>query len=133
MAKRFAYVSFGILSLVAAYQLGTVRASADWSGVGQIVGASGSFAYDSGGRIWRVGTDGWERWSPDLDLPVSPSEIKLLTKAGGLTEANVLITKDDELWAFHGYDNEWKYVGPFPGGPVSIDKQSWGATKGSFR
>ena len=31
MAKKFACVSFGILCLVAAYQLGAERASADWN------------------------------------------------------------------------------------------------------
>jgi hypothetical protein len=78
MAKRFAYVSFGILCLVAAYQLGAERASADWDPNGQIVGVlAHNTVWTTSGEAWKFFTlpQGWTR-QEENDLPVPASEIR---------------------------------------------------------
>jgi hypothetical protein len=137
MAKRFFYLSLGILCLVAAYQLGAERARADWDlqSPGQIVGANGpgESVYTADGTAWFVDPNGggWIRASDyqplwDLDLPVPAEDVKFLS-------ASVLITKTDEAWWFGWGPDEWQYVGPFPGAPVPVEKGSWGSIKGRFR
>ena len=137
MAKRFMYVSIGLLCLVTAYQLGAERAKADWDpqAPGQIIGANGpdQAVYTEDGTAWLVDPNGggWVRardYEPswDLDLPVPAEEVKFLSES-------VLITKTDEAWWFGWGPDEWTYVGPFPGGPVSQEARSWGSTKGQFR
>ena len=122
MAKRFAYVSFGILCLVAAYQLGAERATADWdlTSPGQIVGASGpaDAVYTADGTAWFVDPEqGWIKVSDfeplwDLDLPVPAEDVKFLGD-------KVLITKSEDAWLFQWGPDAWVHAGPFPGTPFA--------------
>ena len=93
MAKQFLYVAAGVFLLVAAYQLGTETASAEWdaSGPGHIIG--GAFAdggpwigFTASGEAWSTTPAvGWFR-RPDLDLPVAASEV---VEDGGMGHPDV--------------------------------------------
>jgi hypothetical protein len=83
MAKRFMFVSFGILCLVAAYQLGAEQARADWDPAvgGSVIGARFEIVYNGAGEAWMLSAPsigGWSR-QPESDLPVSVSEVKFLS------------------------------------------------------
>ena len=129
MAKRFAYVSFGILCLVAAYQLGAQRARADWdvSLSGDVVGTFGWDAvFDRAGQAWRLEpthTPQWER-APTFDLPVPTTQIKLMSNF-------VIITNDDRGWVLQG--SAWNDVGAYPGDPTPLAADSWAKIKGRYR
>ena len=128
MARRFAYISFGILCLTAAYQLGAERASADWDQTlsGQVVGIDGAIrVWDNAGRGWtvEVSPPEWVRVA-SLDLPVPVSEVKILA-------GNAFITYDDVAWVQSG--GQWVNCGPFPGGPIAVEQESAGSVKGKYR
>jgi hypothetical protein len=119
MAKRFMYVSIGVLCLVAAYQLGAKRAAAEWDGsaagiIGMgalpVPGPNGGVFYGADGAAWIVGPEAlWAR-REDLDLPVASAEVKFLdTDNAGTVSANiVLVTTSDVVWACIGYESgEW--------------------------
>ncbi|GJM43332.1 MAG: hypothetical protein DHS20C21_01740 [Gemmatimonadota bacterium] len=131
MARRFAYVSFGMLCLVAAYQLGARDARADWDndGPGFIIGAASGIG---GGRVWTadgksyrlLGSAGFERDVEWADLPIPTTNVKLLAD-------DILVSNDDDVW--QGASSAgWEYVGRL-GGPVSLAEGSWGETKAQFR
>ncbi len=140
MARRFFYVSLGILCLTATYQLGAERAGAEWDGgsPGDIIG--GAFAqggawigFTSAGEAWSVTPAvGWIRQF-DFDLPVSSSEVKFLDSNG---EIFVLITVSDVAWEYVAGVG-WFEVGPFPGGVVglqeALEASTWGRVKGRWR
>ena len=131
MAKRFMYVSIGVLCLVAAYALGTERARAEWNAdsPGQLVGmvsdGSSIFVFTRSGSAWTASNDaGWLGPASYADLPVPVDDVAMLGKW-------TIITKDDVLWVH--LSDHWESRGPFPGGPVSQEARSWGSTKGRFR
>ena len=130
MAKRFMYVSVGVLFLVAAYQLGVERARADWdiSVSGQIVGGDHYFWYTASGEAWYVDGSGWSRASGG-DLPLPGTDVKFLYR--DYSTAN-LVTHDDVAW-FWEASQGWTNMGPFPGGPVALDEESWGSVKAKHR
>ena len=125
MAKRFMYVSIGVMCLVAAYQLGVERARAEWnaSAPGQIVGGADDRWYTSAGECWYARPGGWTR-EATLDLPIPANEVKFF-------DTVTLISTSDVAWTWGGAS--WTEIGPFPGGPVSQEARSWGSTKGRFR
>ena len=127
MAKRFFYVSMGILALMVAYNLGARSAEADWDSTlpGEIIGAAGLTVYTCNGEAWDV-DQGWVR-KPDMDLPVPSSEVKILTSSGSVV---YLITQSEELYRTNG---GWSYYGPFPGSGTPTTKSSWGDVKRKFR
>lgn len=136
MAKRFMYVSVGVLCLVVAYQVGARDARADWGNFGQISGVTpGSSTQQdflfvsSAGEAWMREYAGWIRRA-DLDLPVPASDVKFL-EGMGQGDSYVLVTNDDSIWVW--FSGEWEPSDPLPGGPVSLDEQSWGKTKAGFR
>jgi hypothetical protein len=131
MAKRFFYVSFGILCLVAAYQLGAEQARADWDSTtsGVVVGGGGEVWYARDGVAWQLSSDDtWRRW-PEADLPVPFSGVTFFDQ-----EYNgdpVRVTAGDEVWFWQA--GAWQLADPFPGGPVSLDGASWGKVKVGYR
>ena len=146
MARKFFLVSLGILALAIAYNLGAERARADWDATapGQIIGGgmnnvNDSRWYTATGEAWTLDRHGWERgeWEARTDLPVPANQVKFLNFEGGSGGFGVhLITVDDVGWTIHTAHpthGEWTEVGPFPGGPVTVDPQSFGKTKGSYR
>ena len=137
MAKRFAYVSFGILCLVASYQLGVERAKADWdhSGTGAIVGGDFRTYFGAAGDAWRINhsTASWDR-TEEFDLPFPASEVKFYSQASWDGGVLFLVTKDDEAWfKLPSPQYAWEYVGLLPGTPVSLQSQSLGGTKSKYR
>jgi len=124
MTKRIFYLSLSLLCLVCAYQLGADRARADWdTGLpGQVIGLDYKIAWAADGSCWSVEFTGWERHDVG-DLPVPVGDVKLLSD-------NTLITNSDVAYR-HG-EGAWHYVGPFPGGPVPLQSESWGKVKGRY-
>lgn len=59
--------------------------------------------------------------------------MKLLLGVGSQHDPYIVITQTDEAWAFHGSDDEWTHIGPFPGGPVAPDQEFWGKVKTKHR
>jgi hypothetical protein len=126
MAKRFAYISFGLLCLVAAYQFGASQAVGSAAGSEILAMDHSGWFLDSSGQVWNVVTPAlgsWTRW-PTYDCPVPVSEVKYWG-------AHSLLTWADVAWAHDGFN--WHEVGPFPGGPVTVDDESWGRMKERFR
>lgn len=137
MAKKFMYASLGVMCLCISYSLGANSASAEWDSSlsGQVIG----FAQDNSpnqayvvarnGDLWAIETvGGWtQRNLPsEQQLPVSVEDIKFY---GG----NVLVTNGDEAWVDQGFGVGWVSFGVFPGPPVGIERESFGAVKGLFR
>lgn len=145
MARRFMYVSIGVLCLVAAYQMGAERARADWNPAGgQIIGgdmvsANQSRWYTAAGEAWKLSSSGWERgdWEMLIDLPVPATEVKFVTGEAASVGFGVhLITVDDVAWTIFTAgpsSGQWQEIGPFPGGPVSLDQESWSKVKAKHR
>lgn len=129
LAKRFFYVSMGILALMVAYHLGAVKATASFSS-GQIVGLWGYHAHTEAGDAWALYPSTWSR-DPAYDLPVPVSDVKFI---GGDRDGGAwLVTRSDEGWV--RYDAGWQSLGSFPGGPTSVPPMSpvsWGEVKGQF-
>ncbi|MBZ0269316.1 hypothetical protein K8I85_14275 [bacterium] len=138
MAKRFMYMSIGVLCLVAAYQIGVERARAEWSvGTGgQVIGGgvsatAESIWYGTSGEAWTMSSSGWVRQAA-FDLPVASSEVEFLDSGDGHSKVVHLITTADVGWIC--VDGEgWQEIGPFPGGPVALDQESWGKVKAKHR
>jgi hypothetical protein len=129
MAKRFFYTSLGILCLVAAYQLGAERARADWdpAATGAVAGGDHLYWFSAAGEAWSVSSGGWQRETA-RDLPIPASQVQFLFMDAA--EAS-LVTTDDVGWYWTA--GSWASIGPFPGGPVSLDGASWGSVKGGYR
>jgi hypothetical protein len=133
MAKRFAYVSFGLLCLVAAYQLGAGRARADWNVTGTIVGGDFRTYFAANGEAWTLneGSRAWER-NPTEDLPVPASNVKFFSQSGWIGGYGYLVTTSDEGWVKGGGPAPWEYVGQLPG-PVALPSEFWGRTSQESR
>ena len=134
MAKRFMYLSIGLLCLVAAYQLGAVNAEAEWdcSAAPGFCGGWAGMWFDSSGLAYSGMVHNGGQREPDYDLPVPPGEVAFLE---GSTFIGYLLTKSGEAW-YHddgGTTTEWQYLTTLPGGPVSQQSESWGGVKGRHR
>ncbi|GJM44529.1 MAG: hypothetical protein DHS20C21_13710 [Gemmatimonadota bacterium] len=135
MAKRFAYVSFGVLCLVTVHEMEAKDARAGWNADGQIWGTT---AFGGGAHLVIASSgEGWSHqpfgaWTrhEELDLPVPVTQVKFVEGAGDPGNF-LLVTKDDSVWWF--FETGWHQSEPFPGGPVSLGAQSWGETKANFR
>ncbi len=129
MAKNFLYVAAGFFLLVAAYQLGTQRAAADWAGTGWVVGtADGRLVWNALGEAYSDNSfAGWNR-EPAADLPVPPADVKIVE--GGYQGWFCLVTHEDVVWRWRG---EWTRKDPVPGGPVPVREQTFGKTKAAHR
>jgi hypothetical protein len=128
MTKRLFYLSLSLLCLVAAYQLGADRAGATWDPNvgGEIVGGWAYWWYTTSGEAWSATPEnGWER-DAQFDLPVPASQVKFI-------QGGHLLTIDDVAWSNYGDGAGWRYVGPFPGGPVPLETDSWGKVKERYR
>jgi hypothetical protein len=128
------------------YQLGASRASADWSPNpgGQIIGgdmvtSNQSRWFSTSGDAWKLSSSGWERgdWEMRVDLPVPPTDVIFLVgESTAIGFGMHLITNDDVAWTIFtvgSSDGQWQEVDPFPGGPVSLERVSWGAVKARSR
>jgi hypothetical protein len=129
MARRFFYVAAGLFLLVAAYQLGVSRAVADWSGAGWAIGtADGRLVWNALGEAYSDDYGvGWNREAA-ADLPVPSVDVKIVE--GGYYGWFYLVTHDDVVWKWTGV---WTREDPGPGGPVSVNSQSFGKTKATYR
>jgi hypothetical protein len=139
MTKRLFYLSLSLLCLVSAYQLGADRAMAEWdaNAIGAIIGlttngpSGDGLVYTSAGEAWALRSNAaWvrESWVEVYDLPVLASEVKFIDDAHGII---YLITTSDEGWVLNG--STWVSAGPFPGGPVPLQSDSWGKVKDRYR
>lgn len=132
MAKRFMCVSIGVFLLVAAFELGASRVRAEYNpGTQGLVAAfaaigSGGRAYGASGEAWSVQVGApWTR-QPQLDLPVPLGEVKFL-------DENAFVTQSDVVWGFNTGTQTWEDLGSFPGGPVTLEQESWGRVKAKHR
>ena len=48
-------------------------------------------------------------------------------------ELFILITTADDAWEFADNGLGWFQIDSFPGGPISIESESWGRVKESYR
>ena len=139
MAKKFAYISFGMLCLVAANQLGggargrvslgpqSAAAGVVIEDVG-IVSQFGELLLDSNGDVWGIFGGCWLPFSTSAGpLPVPVSDLKFW-------HPNTIVTKSNVLWreADDG-GGGWINCGPWPGGPIATESESWGGVKGKYR
>jgi hypothetical protein len=119
--KRFAYTSFGLLCLAAAYNIGAQHARAEWNAApaGRVVGGHGNFWYNTEGQAWNCQvSSGFVRW-PEQDLPVPVAEVRFM-------DAGYLVTTSDDVWEF---GDGWQLIGTFPESPVTVRSDTWGAIK----
>jgi hypothetical protein len=127
MARRFFYISLGVLALAIAWNLGAMNARADWDpgGSGCIAGLHWRYVYDYLGRCWHVSESGAWNPEPGLDIPVPAAQVKFF-------EDMVLVTTTDQVW--HHVSTGWELADPFPGcGGTALEKSSWGGIKKQFR
>ena len=130
MAKRFFFVSAGVLCLMLAaavgFHMGSTSARASYvlttTGIRAINGAS--YLLDENNQVWEFpGPDGtWTR-AATYDPPVPIENIKFWN--GG-----ELITWGNVAWREGG---GWHNCGPWPGGTVPTNQSTWGATKEQFK
>jgi hypothetical protein len=83
---------------------------------------------DSSGQVWNVTTPElgvWTRW-PGYDVPVPVAQIEHWG-------AHSLLTTDGTVWAHDDALDTWINCGPVPGGPISVESKSWGASKEAYR
>lgn len=128
MAKRFFYVSMGVLALAVAYLLLAVDpVEADWDegGLSCVAGGDGLYWYDQSGSAYRMNPSSyqWETAS-DRDLPISVSSVSFF---GTLDDSHdrILITASGETWIFNAYG--WQTVGSFPScGGTATKNECWG-------
>ena len=113
MAKRFFYISLGILALAVAWSLVAVsaRASTDGDEHACVAVGDGLWWFSNSGEAFKLGTGGnWSR-EADHDLPVPPGQIRYLGNLGdqitltGGQVSLILITNSNEFWA-------WGFVKP---------------------
>ena len=127
MARRFFYLSMGILELAGAYHLGAARTEAQLA-AGSLIHSMdyAGWFLDTSGQVWNTGSpkpDTWTRW-PAYDIPIPVGDVRLWGPQS-------LITWDDVAWAHDGA--AWTEVGPFPGGSVSVEAKTFGSVKGQFK
>lgn len=129
-ARRFLFISLGILALSIAYHLGgdIARADRDDSNLGAIRLCTGPAVVSQAGEMWVFrgggGTGFWERF-PLLNPPVPTSEIKFYESGGQL-----IITRSDEAWWFS--NGNWANYGAPPLSPTPTKSPSWGQLKGGL-
>ena len=133
MAKKFMYVCFGILMLMAAFHLGGQYGSAetmvDHSGTGivaistQRAGPAIDVLLDNGEQWSHWMGAGWEHSASVYDTPVSPSGIKFWAY-------NLLVTNSNELWTLGG--GVWTNYGAPPTGSSLTEPTTWGKIKAEF-
>jgi len=139
LARRFFYVSLGILALAVAYHLGATRATAEWnhSVPGEIVGFASRggicYAFSQSGQAWGLDSpSGWTR-EPTVDLPVPVSDVKFCV---GSTINLFIVTNSDEVWS-QDWANGWVSMPAFPGGSTGVsaptlEPTTWGKLKGEY-
>lgn len=71
----------------------------------------------------------WNRFSAG-DLPVPSNEVELLS--GGPGGEFMVVTATDQVWWTTG-SGVWIQMDQVPGGPVSIEGQSFGKAKAAYR
>ncbi len=129
-AKTFMYVSFGVLALVAAFQLGASVSKADFNPqAGWIVGITGTdTVLTDDGRVWN-----WQHlpevWGVQndglYDLPMPLSQVAMWASH------NAFVSVDGEVWANQS-GTGWVNRGA-PDGPVPVRSQSASELKSMFR
>jgi hypothetical protein len=135
MARRFFYVSLGILALALAYQLGARQSEAQAFGSGPIAFVSASdpqYIWDSSDQCWRregpAGTE-YSFWAYSFDMPFPPSSV---IDHVHWNSRDLFVTDAGVVWEFTPGGAIWTVVGTFGGGPVTVEDESWGAIKEMF-
>ena len=137
MARRFFYVSLGILALALAYNLGASRTEAQSSGTTVVLGLAGDVVWDGSGQAWEIqSASQWDR-VPEWDVPVPAAEVLFIqTRGSGFIGFFAdLGTANGEVWGFNSNSPapHWTYRGQVPGSPVPVEGSSFGAIKGSYK
>jgi hypothetical protein len=104
MAKKFLFVSLGILALAAAYQLGATRTEAQQGGV--------TFA----------------GISVDANVPITTA-----ITTGGDVYARGAFPNCDGSWFGPGCDSGWHQLGNVLDGPINVEDKTWGSINGNFK
>jgi hypothetical protein len=133
-AKRFLYVSLGILALAVAFHLGTVRARAQSNQA--IVGAvhiltESAAAVDQSGRIYVIGNGP----GPRSYEPPKPGVIVAVDFASPQDVVQVLYADGDTFIRNPGVaGGQWQFIGnTFGGGAVPGLSTTWGRIKAERR
>ena len=134
MKDRLLYLTIGLLTGIVVMQWTMPAGQA--SGVQVQSGAiaiESLLVLDEYGETWLINDDhtgtGWFRYSERSEfppnLPVPASQVKLWS--GG-----VLVTQDNVAWKVNDQSHQWVNCGPWPGGPVETNPQTWGGVKGKY-
>ena len=125
--KRFAYLSFGLLCLMLAvavgYHIGSNVALAHVTPIPGIAFVDGSAVLDVNGETWdSIGGSPYCWFSvPELaPLPIPMEDIANWS-------VRAIVTVHGDMWIFGSQG--WENCGPWPGGPVGVENESWGSIK----
>lgn len=145
-ARKFFFVSLGVLSLAVAFSVGERAARADFVetnplGIRAISGGGPSspmvVLLESGAVIEVQGGGGFIPLN--VTLPVPPSEIVAFEGVGcgcefnELASTSYIITTSGIVWRVSGHGG-WENLGALPGvGPVTVDRSSFGKIKSQHR
>jgi hypothetical protein len=126
LAKRFLYVSAGILCLALAYHFGSGSATAQGPSAVRRLGDSW---FQSGGAVYRAEGSSCETsgWVLELDLPPVPPSALISY------DREVAVTETGEGWVkCPVIDGTWQSIGAIPGATVT-ERTSWGNVKARYR
>ncbi len=128
MAKKFAFVSIGILCLALSaligFHIGNQAAQAQTPALHSL-GHNG-WVLDSAGQVWNLtAANCWERM-PAWDIPVPLADVKWW-------DNHALITQSEIAWRHDQSTGSWINCGPWPGSPVPTSENTWGNTKEKYR
>ena len=123
--KRFMDLSVGLLCLMLAvavgYPIGSVTARADVTSIPGIAFVHGGYVLDVNGETWEVtGPNCWQKASWIDPVPVPVEDIVHWSIMN-------FMTAQGDMWS-HAM-NVWENCGPWPGGPVGVENESWGGIK----
>ena len=130
MAKRFFYISLGILALTIAYNLGAGTANAGNAGdpfpIGNMVAVHEGQILSEDGAIWACDASG--SWFHAGAVPIPTSDVAHYTPY-------IVVSRTGDVYRSPMTNNDdWILTDPFPGsGGTATEKSSWGDIKKEFR
>lgn len=131
MARKFLYVSLGILALAIACNLGSGGAGASIVDT-SIAGGNVVAAATEGNAFSLLTADGSIYWVTEAGFTfVRSIPIPVADVAFFLGDDEGIVSRSGEVWKVFGAG--WLNLGPAPGGPIPVANDSFGAIKGKFR
>ncbi|GJM43337.1 MAG: hypothetical protein DHS20C21_01790 [Gemmatimonadota bacterium] len=111
MAKRFFYLSMGILALTAAYHFGAVRTEAQGGGTFSGIAIDNTFA------------------QPVTVAVTTTGDVYAIGSKPACTGAS------EPTWVSYECAPEaaWTYMGNIVSGPIPVETRSFGSVKGAFK